>query len=469
MEELREEREYDRAEARPVDRGMDSPAPFANYAPLPTSRSPSLQEKVIYPSPNPPLSSPPHPDDSINSTYRIPPPLDSAPAGYGPQRPWTPPLNSPLSNPRAPPPTPPVSSYSQLARESPPKERRPHTREDPDVSPRQRNVLRKPRPEQRQAPPTPPAASPSAFSASPPSEHLGPWSRFRSKSKSSGSKTSRGFDDSADHRFSGATTTTTYSQDSSTPTITFQPPVRPVGDLNELAQRARELGEQRRRWDQTNLKPSVAKSAQAGFVHAGEANIEPGWLAAQAQVEGDLEMLGAPSAMPIPMRRTVSDQGPQRFEEKGNGQGPRAPSLYSNYSFYSLPAEDRSNPASRQVSPAPSPNFPDDGRFAAQQSQSMGGGEGQSMGTLQKAKAGLKAPPQRTPSGMRPEPESPEDYLRELLFTFRARHAFSDALLSLVELGIEYHENGELQRAAYCFERSARMNGGCGAGMLMYG
>jgi hypothetical protein len=172
-----------------------------------------------------------------------------------------------------------------------------------------------------------------------------------------------------------------------------------------------------------NLKPSVAKSAQAGFVHAGEANVEPGWLAAQEQAEGELEMLGAPSAMPLPMRRTVSDQGPQRFEEKGDGQGSRAPSLYSNYSFYSLPAEDRSNPASRQVSPVPSPNFRDNSRFAAQQSQSMEGDEGQSMGTLQKAKAGLKAPPQRTPSGKRPEPESPEDYLRELSCSSRLCHS----------------------------------------------
>ncbi|TNY23309.1 hypothetical protein DMC30DRAFT_347706, partial [Rhodotorula diobovata] len=37
------------------------------------------------------------------------------------------------------------------------------------------------------------------------------------------------------------------------------------------------------------------------------------------------------------------------------------------------------------------------------------------------------------------------------------------------ELGIDLHERGELERAAWCFEQSARKDGGCGAGMLMYG
>lgn len=37
------------------------------------------------------------------------------------------------------------------------------------------------------------------------------------------------------------------------------------------------------------------------------------------------------------------------------------------------------------------------------------------------------------------------------------------------ELGIDLHESGELERAAWSFEQSARKDGGCGAGMLMYG
>ncbi|KAM0750375.1 HCP-like protein, partial [Meredithblackwellia eburnea MCA 4105] len=38
-----------------------------------------------------------------------------------------------------------------------------------------------------------------------------------------------------------------------------------------------------------------------------------------------------------------------------------------------------------------------------------------------------------------------------------------------IELGIKYHEGGELERSAWYFEQSAKKDGGCGAGMLMYG
>lgn len=421
MEDLREE-------GRPVGRELDSPAPFTTYdsPPLHARSLSSAQGSVVYPSPNPPSPYSPNPQHA-----RVPSPLDSQPDGYGfPRRPTTPPLNSPLSNPRVPPPTPPVTSFSQLTRESSYEDRRSRTSEGPDTSPRQRNVLRKPRPEQREPPHTPPVPSPSLSTASPP-EHLGPWSRFRSKSKSrvGGSKSSVGLahhDASNDYRFSNTTDTSAYSQTSSTPTITFQPPSRPIGDLNELAQRARELGEQKRRWEQMQLKPSVARSAQAGFVHAGEANVEPAWLsavmAASVVGEDEMERLGAGALSAGMMRRTVSDQGPQRLKEDVIKDPSRPPSLYSNYSFYSLPAEDGSgsgsrSPASRQISPNPSPGIGDGSRFAAQQSHSMRGGGGgsdggQSMGTLQKAKAGLKTAPSRTPSGKRAEPESAEDYLR---------------------------------------------------------
>lgn len=39
----------------------------------------------------------------------------------------------------------------------------------------------------------------------------------------------------------------------------------------------------------------------------------------------------------------------------------------------------------------------------------------------------------------------------------------------LLQLGIEAHERGDLSRSATLFERSARENGGCGAGMIMWG
>ncbi|KAI8452216.1 hypothetical protein BY996DRAFT_7241479 [Phakopsora pachyrhizi] len=38
-----------------------------------------------------------------------------------------------------------------------------------------------------------------------------------------------------------------------------------------------------------------------------------------------------------------------------------------------------------------------------------------------------------------------------------------------LQLGIEAHERGDLEKSAGLFERSARENGGCGAGMLMWG
>lgn len=38
-----------------------------------------------------------------------------------------------------------------------------------------------------------------------------------------------------------------------------------------------------------------------------------------------------------------------------------------------------------------------------------------------------------------------------------------------LQLGIEAHERGEMERSAGLFERSAREAGGCGAGMLMWG
>lgn len=41
--------------------------------------------------------------------------------------------------------------------------------------------------------------------------------------------------------------------------------------------------------------------------------------------------------------------------------------------------------------------------------------------------------------------------------------------MDLTELGIDFHESGELERSAWNFEQSAKRNGGCGAGMLMYG
>ena len=42
-------------------------------------------------------------------------------------------------------------------------------------------------------------------------------------------------------------------------------------------------------------------------------------------------------------------------------------------------------------------------------------------------------------------------------------------MIRFAELGIEFHEGGELERSAWCFEQSTKRDGGCGAGFLMYG
>lgn len=38
-----------------------------------------------------------------------------------------------------------------------------------------------------------------------------------------------------------------------------------------------------------------------------------------------------------------------------------------------------------------------------------------------------------------------------------------------LQLGIQHHEANRLKESAICFERSAKEQGGCGVGMLMYG
>lgn len=38
-----------------------------------------------------------------------------------------------------------------------------------------------------------------------------------------------------------------------------------------------------------------------------------------------------------------------------------------------------------------------------------------------------------------------------------------------LQLGIKHHEANRLEESAICFERSAKEQGGCGVGMLMYG
>ncbi|GEM10562.1 cell cycle inhibitor, Nif1 [Rhodotorula toruloides] len=144
------------------------------------------------------------------------------------------------------------------------------------------------------------------------------------------------------------------------------------------------------------------------------------------------------------MSRSMSDQGHYQHLK----QQPSIQSLYSdNYSFYSLPPSHDASPTTPSV-PISSP------LSALVQQHSRGLSTQSSLSTLRKLDMATKGKRPsivgRTPSGkeVRREPVTPDDYL---------------------QLGIDLHEQGELERAAWSFEQSAKKDGGCGAGMLMYG
>ncbi|BGP42239.1 hypothetical protein JCM10449v2_006244 [Rhodotorula kratochvilovae] len=150
---------------------------------------------------------------------------------------------------------------------------------------------------------------------------------------------------------------------------------------------------------------------------------------------------------------------------QGHDRAPSgAQSLYSNYSFYSLPQSASPTSSAPPASPAPASPAPTSSAPASAPALAPAPTQGHvtrqpsTLSTLQKldfaiASGGGASRPSvvgRTASGkeIRRDPVTPDDYL---------------------QLGIDLHERGELERAAWCFEQSARRNGGCGAGMLMYG
>ncbi|SCV71640.1 BQ2448_3228 [Microbotryum intermedium] len=458
----------------------------------PTDRSPHLRQRGFDRDASPtspsarPLPVPPSQGQSPSSTH-LTPSLDPSGSSSDPRV-------SVLENPRAPPAPPlhllnspaPSSHYSGFDRQSSsPVETR--SAQMPSLStspPRQRNVLRKRRPSD--------AAARSKDGLTPPQEgtipslprstalaievalredpfavpegHSGRWAKFRSRShgRSSKSKIRPSYGSEAD-------TAAEYEREAdsaSVPHITFEPPNRPMGDLRDLALRAKQLSEQRRALEALSLKPSVAKSAAAGIVQRGDgSDLAPEWV--QKEGDGDpedeMESLAAKSVIRPPgigpKQRSISDQGPQRSysdaseEEHGlsvsasHARPGTSNSLYSDYSIYSLPtttvttAVGGSKPGSI-ISPT-----------VAQQASLTRAPSSMSIShpTFQKAKAGRKVEMITTAEGEvvpRNEPQTCEDYLL---------------------LGIHYHENGELPRAAWYFEQSAKQDGGCPAGMLMHG
>lgn len=143
----------------------------------------------------------------------------------------------------------------------------------------------------------------------------------------------------------------------------------------------------------------------------------------------------------------------------------RPPSLYSNYSYYEMPASPAPFPRNQQSqSPMPSsshtrqppalqlhPAPPPQQRQPQQY-------DGTTGGTFQKTKRSIDLLAVPGNSRAPRDAESPT-----------ASAPRSDEPMDCLLLGIEKHEKGDLDRAAQYFERAASLKGGVGPGMLLWG
>lgn len=123
----------------------------------------------------------------------------------------------------------------------------------------------------------------------------------------------------------------------------------------------------------------------------------------------------------------------------------RPPSLYSQYSFYSLPGS----------TPPESPSGTPDQRS-------------QGPGQLRQKPSGSLLNPNAQQGRGSPSSSSPTDTPTTKSLNPNAAKANSAAQQYLTR-GIQAHEQNNLRESARCFERSANEGGGCGVGMLMWG
>ena len=202
--------------------------------------------------------------------------------------------------------------------------------------------------------------------------------------------------------------------------------------------------------ERMNLRPSVAKAVASRFVPNGKASPTE-WTTSRVVAEEEEVILQiGMGRMQLP-QRSISDNGPRQHTD----------SVFSNYSIYSLPPDDSSrlnssqprSPLSSsfpttitQISPSPSQQSVEPSHTTHHSTSSTA--------TISKAKLSIPHRPvklSRTKSGRDGPPANPvdaEDYL---------------------QLGIIYHEAGEMERAAWCFEKSATVGKGCGSGFLLWG
>lgn len=380
---------------------------------------------------------------------------------------------------------------------------------------KQRNVLRKARPPRREedtGSSAPMSRSGSALSShsqtASTGESAGPWARFRSRSKSrSRAAASTFFDDPPPsplpptpqdsyfpekpplrHLTSSASLQPPRSEPLASPAFPSPSSTSPLSQADFARLQASRPAFLRAKTSTGNLggskewtlkEVSGQKSVQTGLVHSGEAaSVYGGDGEEMERLQDRVGNIGI-GANPggFGMNRSVSDQGPstrplQQQQQQSHDRTPSngGNSLYSDYSIYSLPPSPANTSPTTTMNPMkfepPSPEV------------SNGGLSRQS--TLQKAKQTLGNGPMRgrmmrTPSGneRRADPVTPDDFLREYKEILQALAALSadsaGYFLPLTEIGIDHHEAGELERAAWCFEQSAKKDGGCGAGMLMYG
>ncbi|KAK4702606.1 uncharacterized protein P7C70_g3613, partial [Phenoliferia sp. Uapishka_3] len=374
----------------PVDRGLDSPAPFSGYGPVKQDLRPPtahMQRSSSEPGSSTQLGPRTSYDERGMESpgYRI----DSyyaAAAGPSSMSDYP-----PSPNPRDIPPQP----YNEV----------PRPRTADSNSKVGHNVLLKKSPN--------PAPTREV-------EHKHRWNPFRSKSQNNLAK-SREVDLTSNSRPSPAISPHQTSQNG-----TSEERLRQQRE-DEAMRRQHLLPLQR---EQPSYRPGAGKSVVASYVDGSQgAPRPPGWEAQEVE-----QLEENPIPMPRSMQRSASDfgpsSGPQRLpdpQQQPPSPSPhgRANSLYSNYSFYSFSGEEtRSAPGTRQPSPSASPK---DVKFA------QGTNQTPATGTMGKAKANFKAGRGGDlPSG---DPVTPEDFL---------------------QLGIKFHEDGELERSAWYLEMSAK-------------
>ena len=202
--------------------------------------------------------------------------------------------------------------------------------------------------------------------------------------------------------------------------------------------------------ERMNLRPSVAKAVASRFFPNGSTNSTE-WMTSQVDAEEEEAILEiGMGRMKLP-QRTVSDSGPRQHTD----------SVYSNYSIYSLPPDDSPRMHSPQPRSPLSSSFPTTiSQISPSPSQQSVDGSypthsaTPSTVTITKAKLAIPLRPvklSRTKSdrdGPPVNPVDPEDFLQP---------------------GITHHEAGEMERAAWCFEKSATVGKGCGSGFLLWG